>query len=61
MADQGWAGAWEPNIVGDGTLSELRDRAGEPVLMKNGKPFEFVVVSLKTGELRYPATVGDAR
>lgn len=65
MADTGWTGRWEPNVVGEGTLNELRDRAGQPVYgeYKTGsrrgqqKPYpeEWVKVSLKTGELRYPA------
>ncbi len=55
MADTGWEGAWEPNIVGTGTLNELRDRAGEPILGRSGKPMEWVIVNLRTGEFRYPA------
>lgn len=55
MADTGWSGKWEPNIVGTGTLNELQDRAGEPVLQKNGRPNEWCLVNLRTGEFRYPA------
>jgi hypothetical protein len=55
MADVGWEGKWEPNIVGEGTKNELRDRAGEPVMMKNGRPNEWCLVNLRTGEFRYPA------
>jgi hypothetical protein len=67
MADTGWAGRWEPNVVGEGTLNELRDRVGQPVFGEyrtsgNGhskgdmkpRPEEWCRVSLKTGEVRYP-------
>lgn len=66
MADTGWAGRWEPNVVGEGTLNEIRDRAGQPVFeeYKSGSrkgemkpyPVEWVNISLKTGELRYPGS-----
>lgn len=62
MADVGWAGRWEPNVVGEGTLNELRDRVGEPIfrLDKNGtpigRPIPWVKVHLYTGEVVYPGT-----
>lgn len=52
--DVGWAGAWEPNVVGEGTLNELKNRAGEPVITRNGRPYEWVRVNLRTGEVIYP-------
>ena len=55
MADVGWEGKWEANIVGDGSLNELRDRSGEPVMMRSGKLNEWCLVNLRTGEIRYPA------
>lgn len=55
MADTGWEGRWEPNIVGEGTLNELRDRSGQPQTSRNGTVLEWVSVNLRTGELQYPA------
>lgn len=57
MPDEGWEGKWEPNIVSNDTVRELRDRAGEPTLAKNGRPTEWCLVNLRTGEFRYPARV----
>lgn len=57
MADEGWEGKWEPNICSSDTVRELRDRAGEPTLAKNGRPTEWCLVNLRTGEFRYPARV----
>lgn len=56
MADVGWAGVWAPMVVGEGSLNELRDLAGEPQVRQNGTPFEWCLVSLKDGTFRYPAT-----
>jgi len=56
--DKGWSGAWEPNIVEVGSLNELKNRAGEPVLGKNGKPLEWCSVNLRTGEFVYPSRAG---
>lgn len=53
--EKGWAGAWEPNIVDEGSLNELKNRAGEPVLGRGGKPLEWCAVNLRTGEFRYPS------
>jgi hypothetical protein len=58
MADTGWEGRWEPNLVGEGTLNELRDRAGQPITTKRGTVMEWVSVNLRTGEVRYPARTG---
>ena len=58
MGDEGWEGKWEPNIVNNNTLSDLRDRAGDPVLSKTGRPVEWCIVNLRTGEFRYPAQLG---
>lgn len=60
MADTGWAGRWEPNVVGEGTLNELRDRVGEPIFRLDkagnpqGRPIPWVTVHLYTGEVIYP-------
>ncbi len=59
--DKGWGGAWEPNIVEEGSLNELKNRAGEPVLGRNGKPLEWCKVNLRTGEFEYPASGGNYR
>jgi len=56
--EKGWAGAWEPNIVDEGSLNELKNRAGEPVLGKRGVPLEWCAVNLRTGEFRYPSSGG---
>ncbi len=53
--DKGWAGAWEPNIVGADVLQELKDRAGEPIMGRGGRPLEWVRVNLRTGEFVYTA------
>jgi hypothetical protein len=55
MADSGWSGKWEPNVVEGSTLEELKEHAGEPVMQKNGRLNEWCLVNLRTGELRYPA------
>ncbi len=60
-SDKGWAGSWEPNIVDEGSLNELKDRAGEPVMGKNGKPLEWCRINLRTGEFEYPARGGYTR
>ncbi len=56
--DAGWAGKWEPNILSAGCLDELREKAGEPVLTRNGRPIKTCTVNLETGELTYPARGG---
>ncbi len=53
--DKGWEGAWEPNIVEEGSLNELKNRAGEPVNGRNGRPLEWCSVNLRTGEFVYPS------
>ncbi len=53
--DKGWAGAWEPNIVGADVLAELQDRAGEPIMGPTGRPLEWVRGNLRTGEFVYHA------
>ncbi len=55
--DKGWAGKWEPNVVSEQTLNELRELAGEPVMSKTqgGRPLSTVKVNLKTGDFTYPA------
>lgn len=53
--DKGWAGKWEPNVVSQSVLEELRELAGEPVLSKAGKPLGMVKVNLRTGDFTYPA------
>lgn len=57
MADTGWSGKWEPNVLtpGESALEELRERSGEPVMMKSGRLNEWCLVNLRTGEIRYPA------
>jgi len=55
VEDKGWAGAWEPNIVSADVLQELKDRAGEPIMGRGGKPLEWVRVNLRTGEFIYTA------
>lgn len=56
--DKGWAGKWEPNVVSQQTLEELRELAGEPVMSQGrggGKPLSMVKVNLRTGDFTYPA------
>ncbi len=43
-----------PNTVSEGCLEELRERAGEPVLGRNGRPLQTVQVNLRTGDFTYP-------
>lgn len=47
--DRGWAGSWVPNIVGETTLSELRDLAGPPQYPGQS----WVKVNLKDGEFKW--------
>lgn len=50
--DVGWAGAFVPMIVGEGTLNELRNLAGPPQ-----HPGQVMVeVNLMTGVFRWKAT-----
>jgi hypothetical protein len=53
--DAGWSGSWDPTMVDDETKTLLRDLAGAAILGKNGRPNEWCLVNLRTGELRYPA------
>lgn len=48
-ADIGWAGAFAPMIVGEGTLNELRNLAGPPTYPGQ----KMVSVNLVTGEFRW--------
>ncbi len=50
-ADVGWAGAFTPMIVGEGTLNELRNLAGPPTYPGQ----KFVRVNLVTGEFQWVA------
>jgi len=55
--DVGWEGAWEPMVVGRGTLNELRNLCGVPVRKGSegtGMPYEWCAVNVKTMEFRYP-------
>ncbi len=47
--DVGWAGAFVPMIVGEGTLNELRNLAGPP--QKPGQ--KWVLVNLADGEFKW--------
>ncbi len=51
-ADVGWAGAFVPMIVGEGTLNELRNLAGPPSYPGQ----KFVSVNLLTGEFKWATT-----
>lgn len=53
--DVGWVGTWEPMVLTEGSLEELRNLAGQPVPTKSGRPNEWCLVNLRTGEFRYPA------
>jgi len=48
-ADVGWAGAFTPMIVGEGTLNELRNLAGPPSYPGQ----KMVRVNLVTGEFQW--------
>lgn len=48
-ADIGWAGAFAPMIVGEGTLNELRNLAGPPSYPGQ----KMVTVNLVTGEFKW--------
>lgn len=48
-ADIGWAGAFAPMIVGEGTLNELRNLAGPPSYPGQ----KMVSVNLVTGEFKW--------
>jgi len=47
--DVGFAGSYSPNIIGEGSLNELRNLAGPAPA--DGK--HWVMVDLKTGELKW--------
>ncbi len=47
--DVGWAGAFVPLVVGEGTLNELRNLAGPPSYPGQ----KFVTVNLVTGEFKW--------
>ena len=49
MAEKGARGRWEPMVIDQGALLELRDVAGEPPFL--GK--KWVIVNLMTGELKW--------
>lgn len=48
-ADVGWAGAFVPMVVGEGTLNELRNLAGPPAYPGQ----KMVMVNLLTGEFKW--------
>jgi len=48
-SDVGWAGAFTPMIVGEGTLNELRNLAGPPTYPGQ----KFVRINLVTGEFQW--------
>ncbi len=48
-ADVGWAGAYVPMIVGEGTLNELRNLAGPP----QTPGAKWVMIDLQTGEFKW--------
>ncbi len=48
-ADVGWAGAFVPLIVGEGTLNELRNLAGPP--QHPGQ--KWCMVDLETGQFKW--------
>lgn len=48
-ADVGYAGAYRPLVVGEGTLNELQNLAGPPPFL--GK--KWVMVNLSTGEMKW--------
>ncbi len=48
-ADVGWAGAYVPLIVGEGTLNELRNLAGPP----QTPGAKWVMVDLETGSFKW--------
>lgn len=57
MADDGWEGVWEPMVVEDRTIDDLKDLAGMPVRAGRdgtGAPYEWCAVNLRTKEYRYP-------
>ncbi len=47
--DVGWAGAYVPLIVGEGTLDELRNLAGPPQY----PGAKWVMVDLETGSFKW--------
>ncbi len=47
--DVGWAGAFVPMIVGEGTLNELRDLAGPP--QHPGQ--KWIMVNLEDGQFKW--------
>jgi len=47
--DVGWAGAFVPMIVGEGTLNELRNLAGPPQYPGQ----KMVTVDLETGQFKW--------
>ncbi len=48
-ADVGWAGAFVPMIVGEGTLNELRNLAGPPQYPGQ----KMITVNLETGQFKW--------
>lgn len=55
--DVGWAGAFVPMIVGEGTLNELRNLAGPP--QTPGQ--RWVLIDLVTGEFKWYQSGGGSR
>ncbi len=55
--DVGWAGAYTPMIVGEGTLNELRNLAGPP----QTPGAKWVMVDLMTGEFKWFQSTGRKR
>ncbi len=47
--DVGWAGAFVPMIVGEGTLNELRNLAGPPSYPGQ----KYVSINLETGQFKW--------
>lgn len=55
--DVGWEGIWEPMLVKEGTMNELKNLAGMPVRRGSdgtGSPYEWCAVNMRTNEFRYP-------
>jgi len=52
--DVGWAGAFVPMIVGEGTLNELRNLAGPP--QHPGQ--KWIMVNLEDGQFKWYTSSG---
>ncbi len=55
--DVGWAGAFVPMIVGEGTLNELRNMAGPPQFPGQ----KMITVNLETGAFKWMTRSGKGR